>query len=586
LVKLFDGINSTNINNFVVYMNTIVEGRTYSVTLNANHGFTINGATTLTSIQFSTDINLIISAKTLVPYQITAGDVDNNNFKSYATLNKLFNLDDSISHQDFEQAVTVSMNPMSGQSARIIKISANEGFTINRQASIDSNSFVVPTNYVITKKSPAPTDIKLSDIINEGYNTFPVLNKLFSGAGFSQANLLNMNVELITITQDRVYQIRLTPKIAHTINNGTTGIVSERFTLHVFDLGIIKHNTPPNDIRLEQLEDPLLIKTKVFLAKFFNMGTVSQSDIDNYLNVTVRTVSIGTVYQIVLSPKNIDVKINGQSNEYVSNDFTLMIIDLQVEALDPIVEEITSNDVNIINLPKLTTLQKVFNMFTIDQDLINKAFTVTLNDNSEGGDPANSITLSTKFGYTINGQTNFTSSIFVVQIIMENVFVIENPPLELTSVDVTSGLTSLRTLQNFFTITDFQANNNITVVLNGDPQSGNPLTITLTAKPGFLFLTGRTITSVPFNVNIVLPGSPKTPSHDLTIQDVTTNLFTPITMGKLFNNVNILVLLNTTAKVNGDPYSGNPITVTLTAEDGYIFTNGKELTSEPFIPLP
>ncbi|MGL5732726.1 MAG: hypothetical protein ACRCXE_01480, partial [Metamycoplasmataceae bacterium] len=46
LVKLFDGINSTNINNFVVYMNTIVEGRTYSVTLNANHGFTINGATT------------------------------------------------------------------------------------------------------------------------------------------------------------------------------------------------------------------------------------------------------------------------------------------------------------------------------------------------------------------------------------------------------------------------------------------------------------------------------------------------------------------------------------------------------------
>ncbi|MGL5205281.1 MAG: hypothetical protein ACRC63_03450, partial [Metamycoplasmataceae bacterium] len=165
LEKVFDGINENNLKNLTVSLNTVNAGKDYIITLNANHGYTINGLTTLISNQLSFEINLIISPKILNDFEILAIDVKDNNFRSFETINKLFHLDSSITEIALNQAVSFEISPMIDNQPLSVKLIANNGYTINDLETLDSNSFILPINYEINKNDVVPSDIKPSDIV-------------------------------------------------------------------------------------------------------------------------------------------------------------------------------------------------------------------------------------------------------------------------------------------------------------------------------------------------------------------------------------------------------------------------------------
>ncbi|MGL5590468.1 MAG: hypothetical protein ACRDCH_00115, partial [Metamycoplasmataceae bacterium] len=158
LEKLFIGVTASNVNNFTVTLDPI--GNEYVITLRAKDGYTIDGKKTLTSEKFTIpSIDIDITTKTLNPGDIKPEDVENNAFKSYATLQKLFSFDTTVITEELlNKAVTITMTPMSGSQPRIVKLTANPGYSINGSSSLDSNSFVILINYVINQAATVPTD--------------------------------------------------------------------------------------------------------------------------------------------------------------------------------------------------------------------------------------------------------------------------------------------------------------------------------------------------------------------------------------------------------------------------------------------
>ncbi|MGL5643553.1 MAG: hypothetical protein ACRCW3_02145, partial [Metamycoplasmataceae bacterium] len=234
LEKVFDGVTASNLGNLTVS----IEGPmvdSYTITLTANEGYLINGQKTLTSASFILSaVNMDITARSLTPNEIKASDVDNEAFKSYATLQKLFEFDTAVVTEELlDEAVVVTMAPMSGNQPRIVTLETKPGYAINGVGTLDSNQFIIPINYVINKAATVPTDIKPSDIENDNYKTWAVVSKLFTGADFTQSMLGNLDIELLPITEGQTYQIKLTPKNNFHINGGTTGITSDTFTLSV-----------------------------------------------------------------------------------------------------------------------------------------------------------------------------------------------------------------------------------------------------------------------------------------------------------------------------------------------------------------
>ncbi|MGL5732727.1 MAG: hypothetical protein ACRCXE_01485, partial [Metamycoplasmataceae bacterium] len=397
--------------------------------------------------------------------------------------------------------------------------------------------------------------------------------------------MLDVNLEIITAGMD--YKVILSPKnIYVTINGQSNAFSSNDFALQITNLVITKAATIPTDILLEDIEDPEVIKSKEFLSKLFNVGALTQLEIDEMLDISIGTIVEQRTYKIILSPRNIYVKINDSYDDFESNQFTLSeAINISVIVRNPIVLDITTVDVNAENLSTLATLSKVFRFdASMTQALLDEAVTVRLNENTLDGLTARSITLTRKYGYAINGRTSITSRIFIVQTIMTNVTVIQNPPLVLNTNDITYGLYWVRNLQNFFTLTEEQIENNINAVVNGNIYSGELLTITITAKDGFIFPGGRQITSVPFRVDIVMHFVAKTtPSSGLTVNILTNHLNENNTLSKLFWQYSVEDLNNITARVDGEIRVGNNVTVTIIAKDGYTFANGKNLVSNSFV---
>ncbi|MGL5205515.1 MAG: hypothetical protein ACRC7B_01210, partial [Metamycoplasmataceae bacterium] len=182
-------------------------------------------------------------------------------------------------------AVVVTMTPMTGNEPRFVTLAANSGYTIGNMLSLNSNNFIIPINYVINKVTNVPSNIKPSDIVGDNYKRWPVVSKLFTGSDFNEQMLVNLDIELITITVNSSYQIKLTPLTDFYINGGLDGITSDAFTLAIINLNIITEHTNPQDITLKNLEDSAYIHSIQFLDKLFNLNSLTQTDIDNGVNV-------------------------------------------------------------------------------------------------------------------------------------------------------------------------------------------------------------------------------------------------------------------------------------------------------------
>ncbi|MGL5732788.1 MAG: hypothetical protein ACRCXE_01840, partial [Metamycoplasmataceae bacterium] len=151
--------------------------------------------------------------------------------------------------------------------------------------------------------------------------------------------------------------------------------------------------------------------------------------------------------------------------------------------------------------------------------------------------------------------------------------------------DITTNLHTRRTLDNFFTVNDAQVTgNNFTSHLNGDPNSGNTLTITLRAIEGKIFPGGREITSVPFVLPEILGDVTAKPAgiDNVTNADVEgDNLQSLNTLEKIFDGLDADIVTHITATI-ASAGTGNIWRVTIRANAGFAFQNSTQITSSIF----
>ncbi|MGL5590466.1 MAG: hypothetical protein ACRDCH_00105 [Metamycoplasmataceae bacterium] len=579
LEKLFNGITASNFAN-VTATKEEISATEYVITLTANEGYTIGGQKTLKSKTFTLAVDVEMKAKGLAPYEIKAVDVDNDAFKSYATLQKLFTFDTAVVTEELiNRALVVTMTPTTGNLPRTVTLTANSGFAVDGMLSLDSAQFVIPINYVIEKEATVPTDIKPSDIVDDKYKMWEVVSKLFTGADFQEGMLGNLNIELIEVTVGQTYQIKLTPRSDFYINDGLDGIVSDEFTVLVTNL-TITNKTSPTDITRRKLEEPGYIQTIEFLNKLFDLGSLTQLDIDNMIKVEFNNIS-GSEYKIILTAKSIDFRINNRAT-HESNQFTIAI-GIDISKIDPVMEEISTFDTAVGTISTLKTLKKLF-VIDIEQSVIDAGLTVTFN---ESGD-TDSITITAKTGYIINdGDRSIQSATFPQRQGITGT-ARASQRAKLNEDDINLRLTSAKTINNFFDdITQTMVANDLTVILN--TLEDDFYTITLRANDDKLFLEGRTITSVPFQVNLYLNIVRISPIIDVpTVSDINEeNLHTLETLSKLFQNFTSDNFDKVTVRLAG---TSNNHFVQITAKPGYLLRNGEAaettLLSDFFTPQP
>ncbi|MGL5733196.1 MAG: hypothetical protein ACRCXE_03945, partial [Metamycoplasmataceae bacterium] len=491
------------------------------------------------------DVNYEISAKN--DPKLVRADIVGEQFKTLSTLTKVF---DGITSENMNN-ITAKMDAVDSPDSYEITITAKTGYTINDEKSLKSKVFTVDDNLTISKITTPPTDIKPSDIEEDNFKNFLVLSKLFNGEDFTQPNLANLVIEKIDGTEKDTYQIQLSPITGVTINGSSEPIISEIFTLLVDNLTISQLTEMPTNITIENLEDAAFIASKDFLDRLFNLGTLTQTQLDNKLNVSYENVS-GKLNKIVLTAKTIDIRINDEET-LESNQF-MIVENLTISRIDSALD-IGADEINDQNKSSLATLK---NMFVLDdsitQDIIDDALTVTVNDFTEP--VMKSVTLTVNPGYILNGDESINSiesNRFVPQTTIRGVALRENPILTMYLEDITTNLHTRRTLDNFFTVNDAQVTgNNFTSHLNGDPNSGNTLTITLRAIEGRIFPGGREITSVSFVLPEILGDVTAKPAgiDNVTNADVEgENLQSLNTLEKIFDGLDADIVTHITATI-------------------------------------
>ncbi|MGL5733004.1 MAG: hypothetical protein ACRCXE_02970, partial [Metamycoplasmataceae bacterium] len=466
--------------------------------------------------------DLTIEKLALIDWTITINDIIGDNFKSVATLRKLFTLDGRINQQTITSILDVTINDAS-ETNRIITLTAKPGFTINQDTTITSNVFVMPTNYIIQAQSIAPSDIIPSDIVDDKHKDFAVLNKLFIGADFNQTNLENTEITLVTVVQDSKYKIELTPRGGFNINGSKDVVTSAEFTVFIKDIPVSLVDTMPRDIKASDLENQELMHTRAFLEKLFVFGSqVTQEDL-NKLEIRVNNISAG-IYSITLLPTNKDITINGGASSFDSNPFLSEVnVAITPNALPS--WTLTFDDLDGNAWKELVTIEK---LFTFDipihsQEHFDEMFQIQIS-----GDPTMVITLNARVGFTINDGTTITSHPFekpvnyLIGVRTDH----NNANIRLSEVIVGDGYKNFSVISKLFNGTGITeaslANMNIELI---EKVPNLTYQIKLTPNDGFNFngnkqqIISEEFTIKFFEENIELDPSSTVP-HDLTLADV------------------------------------------------------------------
>ncbi|MGL5643740.1 MAG: hypothetical protein ACRCW3_03145 [Metamycoplasmataceae bacterium] len=427
---------------------------------------------------------------------------------------------------------------------------------------------------ITAKDDPIVTE---KDIDDEQYKTLETLQKLFNG--ITASNLENLIVTKDEPIDDR-YAITLTAKDGYLIE-GQRSLKSVTFELLSMNLIITNKTIIPIDITLTRLEDATYIKTSAFLNKLFNLGTLTEIEIDNKIKVEYDHIS-GIEYKIILTSKSTDIKINGQET-HESLPFNIAT-NIEISNINPIIEEISTFDILPGNLETLKTLRKIFHI-NFEQEIIDNGLIVTFNEVIGDGD---SITLTAKPGYIINDEERSIQS----EIFSLKKWILGTPRTDqlakLNEDDINQNLSSFKTVNNFFEdITPEMIDNDLTVRLN--PLLDGFYTITLRANDNNLFLDGREITSIEFKVDLLINITPREALIEIpTLNDVSeVNLKTVNTLSKLFNNVTEEDL----DKMDVEIFEGGgQRMITLRAIEGYLFkvnnNTQKSVASVSFVPQP
>ncbi|MGL5205018.1 MAG: hypothetical protein ACRC63_02090, partial [Metamycoplasmataceae bacterium] len=169
--------------------------------------------------------------------KLGAIDVWDNAYKSLETLQKVFNGVNDDNYEYFHADITGPEPENGGGTNHRIVLIAKKGFTINNKGTVVSDDFNLPIISDLIINAREEIDINLTSIDIETLkenNDLDLLNRLFEGDDLTEANLLNINLEIIEkqTANGKTYKVVLEPMPGLTIN-GLRKLESIEFKVEV-----------------------------------------------------------------------------------------------------------------------------------------------------------------------------------------------------------------------------------------------------------------------------------------------------------------------------------------------------------------
>ncbi|MGL6124869.1 MAG: hypothetical protein ACRC1F_00040 [Metamycoplasmataceae bacterium] len=552
LTKLFDGITETELANLDVTLNQPTSTTGYTITLKAKSGFTINDKETFVSNSFTISLTQITVMD--VVDEFSTNDIKGDNFKSFATLSKLFEglVEDELKYinvsLDFGTDLTITLR-------------AKDGYMIGNKQELVSKPITVILSNVSEKANPDA--ILPTDITGENYKSFATLSKLFD-------NLVEEELEYIDVTLNSEASLSITLTAKGGFLFGAKDKISVDSKPFTISLSRITEKANPDPISISDIEGENY-RSVATLSKLFDDVTEEKL---KYIDVILNP---GTT--ITLKAKN--GFLIGDKTEVTSKQFTIALnaITEKVNPSPVTLEEMTGN-----NFKSFATLSKLFNGI-VENHLQYMIITLALPTANNVG---HVITFEARDGFTINNNQDF-----------------ESKPFDVTLSELTNKPTIEKITLEDIHATNYESMETLTKLFNGlvrdelffmditldTPTPTDGYTITLAAKTGFIIGNKKTVISKPFKIDF-----------DITVRDeiaypgvvYETDIETqadyedPKTLNLFF----IGIYSNSEAKPYYEITLNKPITptddytITLKAKDGYSLKGKQTIHSVKFKPVP
>ncbi|MGL5204703.1 MAG: hypothetical protein ACRC63_00475, partial [Metamycoplasmataceae bacterium] len=443
------------------------------------------------------------------------------------------------------------------------------GLTINGLRKLESIEFKVE---VVLEIIPTEKALILSskDIINETYKTLPTLEKLFGGVDASNFGNFKVIIDNTTLGSATTHTITLEANEWFTFNEGKT--ISKTFTLEtILEIAPIEENII---LSLEDVEDGKY-NNLATLQKLFSGINVNNSA---FFTVIINNNRFESESEHLITLTRNDGYIFENGHETISKEFKLDTY-LNITPKNGTLI-LNANDIKEDKFKLEETINKLFNGISTNFN----NFDVTIDNKTPGSASLHTITLTAKYGFAFGNGEKTISKTFNLETILA--ITPKTGTVILNAKDIEGqSFKKQETLMKLFNGISVDVLPNITITISDGAQtSGSEHTITLTANDNFSFNDGVKTISKTFTLETILNINPKTlESLILSASDVKDKLNTFEILDRLFDGLKAEDIVDkVTATLNGTIGSGSAHTITLKANDGFIFNNGKEIVSNEF----
>ncbi|MGL5643436.1 MAG: hypothetical protein ACRCW3_01530, partial [Metamycoplasmataceae bacterium] len=529
---------------------------------------------------------------------LSKSDVEGNKYKELPTLRKLFNIPNDEDFNKFDAKVDKEDFTGSG-TTHIITLTAKDNFTF-ADGKVITKEFNLET--VLNIKPIKLNSLILSrEDVEENLNTFETLSKLF-GLSQEDVNEKKVTATLIgTPGNATSHTISLKTKEGFIFFNDKYELISDSFTLETI-LTITRVESDPQNITHLDLQN-IGYKTIDVLEKLF-LG-IKPSDL-NFIDIKITDLPDNGVFEF---NKNYIITITA-INGYIFNDVngketrTLSSVSFKTVAVmwdisslpNPSIEnkdvEELKNANDIVNDKVFKILEKLFSGSDFNKNnLIGVSF--HLNEPTTGNNNysveltfENWIQINNTLGNIIESEPFTLKTVISGVVIKDNITNVSITRVELDKIlnkndnDINGKITILLKLFNGINT------NNFDLFEISEIENNNEIQIKLSAMSDQVFIENgsevEAITSGSFKITETLQGEAKSGDIFLDISDVESNKYSSFaTLEKLFNNLVEGDLDNGkfTVAINSQNFVGGTIyTITLRAQDGFIFSADKEIS--------
>ncbi|MGL6124870.1 MAG: hypothetical protein ACRC1F_00045 [Metamycoplasmataceae bacterium] len=511
--------------------------------------------------------NYKITAKTN-PETIYESDVKGDRLNTVETLSLMF---DGINATNIKN-ITATLIPIDTRAKEHkIRLTANEGYTINDKKEWDSTVFTPQPSTIIEieQQKTAPTNISFTDIENDGYKNINVLEKLFTNIKEAdKANLEDISLSGDTPTPGSTHKVTLTAKRGFAFkvdNKEVSKLESVEFTTVLIDLNITDIE-PVNPILNTDIEGENY-KSIATLKKLF-----SGND-DDFANVNIK------LENPVNSPKNIIIltakpgySING-AESLPSREFDVKMA-LYIKPVATVPSDINFVDIKDGKYMDIAILKRLFDGIE-ETDKENMTITMT----NEAGSGLHKMTLAAKGNFVFLDDDGKESKEISVEFTSKDITLNITRITDLSSVlvlekeIVPEKLQSKETLSKLFNgITD----DNIDVITASVLSVTGGRQVELKLETGYLFSnTTSTLQSSEFVLGLEIRPVTTAPTDITFLGLVNDGHKRPMILVKLFNGIEANHIdKNLTVEITPLSATGAGVhTITLTKKDGNVFVD-------------